>query len=260
MNNKPLFTIITVCLNSEKTIKQTIESVLNQTCQDFEYIIVDGISTDSTLQIIKEHDPQFKGKMKWISEKDEGIYFAMNKAISMSKGRIIGIINSDDWYAIDALEHVSRAYLKNRTGGVFYGIARAISNEQEFKLVRVHHAHLYKYMMKHPTCFVQKMYYDKYGIFNTTYRVVADYDFLIRVKMGGGEFIPLDYVLASYRDGGFNDNVGYFFHQNELNNMIYRHRLITTTLFLAKKVRILFVAITKSIHCQIKKSLYKIKF
>ena len=90
--------IITVCYNSEKTIERTIKSVLNQTYQDYEYIIVDGASTDKTLDIIKRYEPEFEGKMRWISEQDNGIYYAMNKGIGMAKGKLIGMINIDDYY------------------------------------------------------------------------------------------------------------------------------------------------------------------
>ncbi len=81
-----------------ETIRQTIESVLNQTYQDIEYIIVDGASTDGTLEIIQEYEDQFQGRMQYVSEPDNGIYDAMNKGIRMSHGNVIGIINSDDFY------------------------------------------------------------------------------------------------------------------------------------------------------------------
>ena len=92
-----LFSIITVCFNSEKTIEQTIKSVLEQSFQNYEYIIVDGASKDCTVDIIRRYEPMFKGKLKWISEPDNGIYDAMNKGIGMARGELIGIINSDDY-------------------------------------------------------------------------------------------------------------------------------------------------------------------
>ena len=98
--------IITVSYNSSKTIEKTINSVLSQTYKDVEYIIVDGASSDGTVEIIKEYEPLFEGRMKWISEPDNGIYFAMNKGIQMAKGELIGIINSDDWYENDAVEKI----------------------------------------------------------------------------------------------------------------------------------------------------------
>lgn len=90
--------IITVTYNSEKTLRDTIESVLSQTYTDYEYIIVDGASKDNTINIVKEYEPKFEGRMRWISEPDKGIYDAKNKGIKMSTGDVVGIINSDDFY------------------------------------------------------------------------------------------------------------------------------------------------------------------
>ena len=107
--------IITPSLNSEKTIEQTINSVLNQRYTDFEYIIIDGNSSDHTVDIIKEYISLFGGRMRYISEKDDGIYDAMNKGIKLARGNVIGIINSDDWYEKDALEKVVNFFSNNDT-------------------------------------------------------------------------------------------------------------------------------------------------
>ena len=96
LNYSMKFSLITVTLNSGKTVRNTFDSVLKQTYSDFEYILVDGISRDNTLDLINEYDSKFNGRLQWISEKDDGLYDAMNKGFSMATGDIIGIINSDD--------------------------------------------------------------------------------------------------------------------------------------------------------------------
>ena len=121
--------IITVCYNSEKTIRRTIESVLNQTYDNIEYIIVDGASTDQTMDIVKEYEPKFSGRMRWISEPDEGIYFAMNKGIDMAAGELIGLLNSDDTYESNAVKSIRDA-LVSEPYQILYGFARVYTKNR----------------------------------------------------------------------------------------------------------------------------------
>lgn len=133
-----LFSIITVCFNSEKTIERTIKSVLGQKFKDFEYLIIDGDSKDRTMEIVRQYEPLFEGKMKWISEQDHGIYDAMNKGIEMASGELIGIVNSDDYYEQDALEQIAKAY----PGGeycVIYGMLRKVINGKEVMVYLKNH-------------------------------------------------------------------------------------------------------------------------
>ena len=97
MKKQPFFTIVTVCWNSDKTISRTIESVLEQDFKDYEYVIVDGGSTDNTIDIIKAYEPRFEGKLKYKSEPDKGIYDAFNKGIERATGKYIWLVNSDDY-------------------------------------------------------------------------------------------------------------------------------------------------------------------
>ena len=106
-----MISILTATYNSEKTLRDTVESVLRQSCRDFEYILIDGGSKDNTVDIIKEYEPQFEGRLKYISERDNGIYDAMNKGIRMATGDVVGILNSDDFYTSDdALQKVAEAF------------------------------------------------------------------------------------------------------------------------------------------------------
>ena len=122
--------IITVCYNSDKTVRRTFESVLHQSYTEFEYIVVDGLSTDRTVEIIKEYEPLFQGRMCWISEKDNGIYDAMNKGIRMAQGELIGIINSDDYYELNAVECMVNAMTEEKYQ-ILYGAMRTWKDGEE---------------------------------------------------------------------------------------------------------------------------------
>ena len=112
--------IITASYNSGKTIRHTVESVLRQTYPDFEYIVVDGGSTDNSIDIVKEYQVAFKGRLKWISEKDKGICDAMNKGIRMATGDVVGILNSDDFYTDEnVLQTVADNFMNHSVDAVY---------------------------------------------------------------------------------------------------------------------------------------------
>lgn len=193
--------IITPCLNSERTIRQTIESVLGQTYSDIEYIIVDGGSEDNTLQIIEEYIPMFEGRLRYISEKDKGIYDAMNKGIKLSHGRIIGIINSDDYYESTAIEKVVNQYCKG-CEQVIYGYCNILHSNNPIKICKDSHKNLYRNMIPHPACFVTREVYQRYGLFRTVFKIAGDYEFMVRIYNKNVEFIHIPEVLANFRLGG----------------------------------------------------------
>lgn len=200
----PKFSIITVCFNSSKTIERTIKSVLNQTFSDYEYIIIDGKSTDSTMNIVKKYEPKFHGRMKWISEPDKGIYDAMNKGIKMSTGDIIGIVNSDDFYCLDALENMV-AEIPHEKYFILYGYQRCITNGLEDKIVIYHHRNLDKQMITHPTCFVSRYTYADFGTYDMSYKSSADYEFMLRVFHSGKVlFKPVYKVISNFESGGMS--------------------------------------------------------
>lgn len=180
--------IITVSFNSSSTIKDTIESVLSQTYNDIEYIIVDGNSTDNTVEIIKSYEPQFKGRLRWISEPDKGLYDAMNKGIRMATGDVIGIINSDDFYhRKDVLSQVAEAFYSEKNIQCVYGDVRFIHPNNLDKTVRYYAAKNFQpkrfrfgFMPPHPTFFTYKSNFDKFGYYQIDYKIAADYELLIR--------------------------------------------------------------------------------
>lgn len=245
-------TIITVCFNSEKTIGQTIESVLAQTFSDYQYIIVDGKSTDSTMDIVNSYQEKFeKGRFKVVSEPDRGIYDAMNKGIRLAEGELIGIINSDDWYEKDALETAWHLYQDSREKNVIiYGAMRYLQEERLDRIIYFRHEFIAERMICHPTCFVAKKVYDQIGLFDENYRIAADHDFIWRAVEREIFFIGVDKIMANFRMGGISgvgdaeDEVlqiryqhGYF-NKREYQWKSMKHRLKHGMFQAEKKLRI----------------------
>lgn len=191
--------IITVCLNSEATIRQTIESVLQQTYKNIEYIIVDGGSTDKTLDIIQEYIPLFDGRMQYISEKDNGIYDAMNKGILRATGEVVGIINSDDWYEKNALEKVAEGF-GDVEADIVYGEMWLINQSGE----REYHT-WHSTFPPHPGTFVRREVYEKYGMFDLKYRIASDRELLLRFMAEGVRFKRIDAILTNFRRTGISN-------------------------------------------------------
>ena len=211
-----LVTIITPSFNSEKTIRRTIESVLNQTYQNIEYIIIDGASTDQTVKIAKSYEEAFGGRMYIVSEPDEGIYDAMNKGIRMAKGELIGIVNSDDYYETNAVEYMvgSRSTTPYQ---ILYGFERILSDEKETMTVLYHHSNLKKQMITHPTCFVTKKLYEDKGCFDTAYRFSSDYDFMLKMSQDQEvEFTPVYKLISNYDLGGVSGTEAAYLETHEL--------------------------------------------
>lgn len=196
---KPLISIITVVLNGAKTVEQTIQSVLQQDYPRKEYIIIDGGSTDGTLDIIRKYEDRID---YWISVPDKGIFDAMNKGIRMAKGELIGIINADDWYEKNILKLVSEAYINSDKGAVIHGLLRNFEDEQ-FYSIKGNSTRVLRYdMIQHPTCFIPKMLYEKYGYYDEKYRYCADYDLILRFVNRNVPFEFLEKIIANFRIGG----------------------------------------------------------
>lgn len=176
--------IITVCFNSEDTIETTLQSVLNQDYGNIEYIIVDGTSIDKTISIIEKYKSRIA---KIISEKDEGIYFAINKGINHATGDIIGILHADDFYADEKIiSRVVQEFLEKRTDSV-YGDLQYVSKYDPLRIIRNWQSGPYNskrflkgWMPPHPTFFVKKKCYMQFGLFNTLFSISADYELMLR--------------------------------------------------------------------------------
>ena len=233
-----LFSIITPSFNSEKTIARTIESVLSQTYHDYEYIIIDGASTDGTLEIIESYRSRFNGKLTVISEPDNGIYDAMNKGIHLAKGKLIGIINSDDFYEDRCLEYVAQKYNSSLPYQIIYGMIRLINSDyEELGLRFIHHRYLSHSMIYHPASFVSTALYEKYGAYDTRYKSAADYDFMLKIsKNSDVEFVPDYHLLSNFMLGGIS---GTYRGSLEDNEVRFRNGLISRKIFYLKKIKIL---------------------
>jgi len=191
--------VVTCTYNSAKTVRHTFESVLAQVDDIYEYIVVDGASTDETVEIIKEYEPKFGGKMKWKSEPDKGLYDAFNKGVAQCTGDLIGIINSDDWYEPNACREAAEAMTEDPYQ-VVYGFVRYVDGDDtELYVELASHNNLKKKMINHPGCFVTRETYETFGDFNTRWKAVADYDLMYRYwKTGQVKFNPVYKVWANY--------------------------------------------------------------
>ena len=202
--------VITATYNSAITVRDTFESVLAQTYKDIEYIVVDGLSKDNTIDIVKEYEPKFEGRMRWISEKDKGIYDAMNKGISMATGDVVGILNSDDFYTSNDSLSVIAETLKETNVDAVYGDIHFVNDNDLTKCVRYYSSAIFKrslmrigLMPAHPSFYCKREIYTKYGAFDTSYKIGADFESLLRyiyINRIKTKYIKKDFVTM--RTGG----------------------------------------------------------
>ena len=194
--------IVTVCLDAAGTVEQAMDSVLSQTCPPFEYIVIDGGSTDGTREIIERYRPRLT---HLVLEPDEGIYDAFNKGVARATGDVVGILNADDLYAPWALETVAEAYRQSPDPGVFYG-KLAVVDEARCRWtvypVGDHHRLTGRMSIAHPATFVARSVYDRHGLFDPSFRVSGDWDLMLRFFRWGVPFCPIDKVLTAFRNSG----------------------------------------------------------
>lgn len=212
-NDKPLISVATACYNSGKTIEKTIQSVLNQTYDNYEYWIIDGGSTDNTLEIVNKYAKEFGDRLHIISEKDNGIYDAMNKGVKNSNGVMIGLLNSDDYYSENTLELVAKRYLEeNYPYIIINGDMKKISKSGE---------EIYRYYFKqstvdnkeffgHPSMFAAKAVYEKIGLYDEKYKLAADAEWQCRAYADPKvKRVLCPHVFNNMREGGASDQLKY---------------------------------------------------
>lgn len=200
--DKILVTIITVVFNGEKYLENTIQSVLNQTYKNIEYIIIDGGSTDQTIDIIRKYDNQIS---YWLSEPDEGISDAFNKGISLSKGEIIGILSSDDWYEENTVEIIVKQFMES-SAEIICGSSQFWNKDKKDFISFSRIDLLEKEMtVNHATVFIKKDVYRYFGLFKN-YQVAMDYELLLRFKINHVKFLVIPDILANVRVGGVSNS------------------------------------------------------
>lgn len=244
--------IITAAWNSGATIRDTMLSVLAQTYPDIEHIVVDGASHDNTLDIVRELEPRYAGRLRWISEKDKGIYDAMNKGLSMATGDVVGILNSDDFFSDAKVIERAVEHFSDDIDAVYGDIHFVNANDLDFCVRYYSSAVFTRWMMllgyqpAHPSFYCRKTIYEKHGYFDTDFKIAADFEHLLRVIYVNNirtKYLPMDFVtmrtggastagikshmriymehLKAYRKNGINtamflDHTRYFFKSLEL--------------------------------------------
>jgi glycosyltransferase len=200
------FSIITASYNSLPTIKQAWESLCGQSFIDWEWIVVDGASTDGTKEWLSSIKDQ---RVHWKSEKDKGIYDALNKGIERASGSIIGFLHSDDYFADqEILAQINQKLVATDSEGI-YGDLKYISSESS-RVIRYWKSQEFTksllrkgWMPPHPTCFIKKDVYTQLGLFDTSFKIAADYDFLLRCfSKEGYKFTYIPLVITHMRIGG----------------------------------------------------------
>lgn len=243
--------IITVSFNSSLTIRDTIESVLNQTYTEIEYIIVDGLSSDNTIDIVREYETKFNGRLHWISEPDKGLYDAMNKGIQMSSGDVIGIVNSDDFYNDkNVIEKIIHIFDTEKSLDAVFADLIFVSQDDTSKVERTWIIGKQKSFKSgwhpaHPTFIVKREVYEKYGFFNLKYKLAADFEIMLRfIEKNNIKIFYLNSYIVRMRLGGASTKgIKNIFYQNlecidafkingiRINSVIYLIRRLIPKLF-----------------------------
>lgn len=198
----PLVTVVTVVYNGEKHLEEAIQSVIGQDHENLEYIIVDGGSTDSSLDIIRRYEDRIDF---WVSEPDAGIYDAMNKGIALASGELIGLLNADDRYEQGAIKAVAGAFLNTRGdyNVVIAGKWNLLFEEMDLVITASPSLRFWMGMpISHQAMFIPKKVYEMVGAYDIAYRFAADLDMVVRFFLRGIRFIFLGQVLVSFRTSG----------------------------------------------------------
>jgi glycosyltransferase involved in cell wall biosynthesis len=199
----PKITIITVTLNSAQTLEKAILSVVNQNYPHLEYIVVDGGSTDGTLDVIRKYQAHIT---RWVSEKDEGAVYAVNKGIRMASGELIGILAADDFYLAGAFEKIATAAMQDLQAGVFYGDVIYVGPVRPPFRARarrtIKKSDFYYLRMSITATFIRRDCYEQHGLWDPDYRIANDYELMLRLACANVKFHYVDEALVCMNWGG----------------------------------------------------------
>ncbi len=250
----PLISVITICYNENDGIKRTCDSVINQTYKNFEWIVIDGGSTDGTLDILEK----YKDNMKYfISEKDNGIYNAMNKGIKKSKGNYLLFLNGGDFLKDNnILYNVSNFILDDKKeSNIYYGDVEYNNGEiVTFKKTKLNKNFFINKTISHQASFIKSNLFDKYGYYNENYKIVSDFDFWIKTIVLNNvktKYIPI--IVSVFDLHGVSTKYSYMKkHIEERNNVLLINNIINrkeaiflkfkwTLLLILKKIGVYFI-------------------
>lgn len=237
-----LFSIITPTSNSEKFLNKLIQSVKNQKCRDFEHIFIDNESSDKTIKILKKYQKEVNYNVQIFSKRDKGIYYAFNKGLYLSKGEIVTILNSDDFFSSNYTLLKVKNKFKRHNCNFLYGNITVVSRNNISKKIRkwisesVSNSEFFK--VPHPSFFVRKNFLKINKInFNTNYQIASDLDFIIKCFKKSKKFYFFDKELVHQRSGGTSQKILNIIKANyEVYKILKSNNINDKLLFIYKKI------------------------
>lgn len=202
MEKKPFLSVITVCYNNAEGLKKTFDSIRKIKTDDVEYIVIDGASTDSTSEVLRQNNDIID---VIVSEKDDGIYNAVNKGIKLAHGSLIGLVHSGDIYLEYAFNGLKKLHQAN-PDSILYGALKAIKNGEFDSIWGFNSKYLPEKMIPHLACFVPKSVYEKHGTYDESFKIAADYECFLRFYQAGVSFVFTDTIVCGFNLEGVSQN------------------------------------------------------